>query len=96
MNDAMKPNCATKHTRKMWHTTMTNMYVSRFFSLGSLVLKKASIAQREKSQGKLSHNWEGLYIVDEEIWRGTYCLKCKDGTLIPNTWHIDNFRQYYA
>lgn len=63
------------------------------------------ILNRESSPKKGKHHPEKSkeaipqrksYVIKEELRFGTYNLKRMDGMLVPNTWHADNFRQYYA
>lgn len=60
-----------------------------------MVMRKASITQKDK-MNKLFPIWEGLYIIDQEVCKGTYRLRKADGTLIPSVWHSDNLMKYYA
>nr|GFA53206.1 hypothetical protein [Tanacetum cinerariifolium] len=43
--------------------------------------------------GKLGSKWEGPYEVTELLGDGAYKLRSMDGTLLPRTWNIANFKR---
>jgi len=86
-NESYKASVSRYHNRQVR---------KKVFLPGTLVTRKASITERNRPRNKLSSNFEGPYIVDEEIRPGTYRLRRQDGTMVPNTWHADNMQQYYA
>jgi hypothetical protein len=64
----------------------------RFFVVGDSVLRR-----KQKTEGlhKLASHWEGPYMV-KEVTRPTYRLCDLNGVDIPNSWHIDHLRRFYA
>jgi hypothetical protein len=44
---------------------------------------------------KLASHWEGPYMVKQVTWP-TYRLCDLDGVDVPNSWHIDHLRRFYA
>jgi hypothetical protein len=64
----------------------------RFFVVGDLVLKwKTS----QDGMHKLSSPWEGPFEVTEVTRLTSYRLAYLDGTVLPNSWHIDKLRHFY-
>ena len=65
------------------------------FNPGDLVLRK-NLVSRAEPQGKLAPKWNGPYRIVESS-RSGYCkLPYRDGTLVPKTWHVENFKLYYS
>jgi hypothetical protein len=64
----------------------------RFFMVNDLVLRR-----KQKTEGlhKLASHWEGPYMV-KEVTRPTYRLCDLNGVDVPNSWHIDHLRRFYA
>jgi hypothetical protein len=44
---------------------------------------------------KLSSPWEGPFEVTKVTWPTSYRLAYLDGTVLPNSWHIDKLRRFY-
>jgi hypothetical protein len=65
----------------------------KFFMVGDLVLRR-----KQKIEGlhKLASHWEGPYMVKQVTRPTSYRLCDLDGVDIPNSWHIDHFRRFYA
>jgi hypothetical protein len=64
----------------------------RFFVVGDLVLKwKTS----QDGMHKLSSPWERPFEVTEVTRPTSYRLAYLDGTMLPNSWHIDKLRCFY-
>ena len=61
-----------------YHQQIVKYYDARVkvkeFRIGDVVLWRVDVLQPIK-QGKLSSNWEGLYLVDGVVRPGTYHLK---------------------
>ncbi|XP_042499339.1 uncharacterized protein LOC122077455 [Macadamia integrifolia] len=66
----------------------------RGFVVGDLVLRKAAAAD-PRSEGKLSANWEGPYIVSKVVHPRTYHLQTQGGTAIPRAWNVQNLRKFF-
>jgi hypothetical protein len=64
----------------------------RFFVVGDLVLKWK---MNQDGMHKLSSPWERLFEVTEVTWPTSYRLAYLDGTVLPNSWHIDKIRRFY-
>jgi hypothetical protein len=65
----------------------------KFFVVGDLVLRR-----KQKTEGlhKLASHWEDPYMVKAVIRPTSYMLCDLDGVDIPNSWHIDHLRCFYA
>jgi hypothetical protein len=65
----------------------------RFFVVGDLVLRR-----KQKTEGlhKLASHWEGPYMVKQVTRPTSYRLCDLDGVDVPNSWHIDHLRRFYA
>lgn len=58
--------------------------MKRPLSVGDMVLGKIEGRTRHIKINKLSMNWEGPYLIKEEVSLGTFWLMNKDGMLLPN------------
>ena len=61
----------------------------RILEVGDLVLQRT---QSMKEKHKLSPPWEGPYTVTEVIRPGAYRLKDNNGSILTNTWNIEQLR----
>ena len=48
------------------------------------------------SQGKLTPNWEGPYLIYEEVRPDTFRLQTLQGSDVPQAGHSHNVRRYYV
>jgi hypothetical protein len=64
----------------------------RSFSIGDLVLCRI---QDESSLHKLNSRWEGPFVVKQVIRPGSYRLQYPEGQDVPNSWNIQNLRNFY-
>jgi hypothetical protein len=64
----------------------TKSVVQRELSIEDLVLKK-DICTKDKH--KFSTTWEGPFIVVDVVASGAYVLAEVDGSMLPNTWNVD-------
>jgi hypothetical protein len=60
--------------------------------VGDLVLKWKT---NQDNMHKLSSPWEGPFEVTEVTCPTSYRLAYLDGTVLPNSWHIDKLRRFY-
>jgi hypothetical protein len=67
--------------------------VPRVLDIRDLVLKKDI---RNKDKDKFSSPWEGPFIVVDIAAPGAYVLAEVDGSMLPNTWNVDQLFKYYA
>jgi len=65
-------------------------------AVGDLVLREMEALGKGTSQGKLMPNWEGPYIIYEEVRPDTFHLQTLQGTKIPRSWHSHNLRWYFV
>ena len=65
----------------------------RFFVVGDLVLKWK---MNQAGVHKLATPSEGPFMIKEVTHPTSYRLACLDRTDVPNSWHIDNLRRFYA
>ena len=64
-----------------------------FFVVGDLVLKWKT---NQTSAHKLATPWEGPFMIKKVTRPMSYRLAHLDGTDVPNLWHIDKLRRFYA
>jgi hypothetical protein len=67
--------------------------IQRELNIGDLVLKKDI---RTKDKHKFLSPWEGLFIIVDIAAPRAYVLVEVDGSMLPNTWNIDQLCKYYA
>jgi hypothetical protein len=67
--------------------------VQRKLNIGDLVLKK-DICTRDKH--KFLSPWEGPFIIVDVAVLGAYVVAEVDGTMLPNTWNVDQLHKYYV
>ena len=65
----------------------------QFFMVGDLVLK---LKTNQAGVHKLATPWEGPFMIKEVTRPTSYKLAHLDGTDIPNSWHINKLRRFYA
>ncbi|XP_071719287.1 uncharacterized protein [Rutidosis leptorrhynchoides] len=65
------------------------------FDVGEWVLRNNDASRAEKL-GKLGPNWEGPYQVVAINAAGSYKLADIEGRTLPNAWHADLLKRYYA
>lgn len=70
--------------------------VCRPLKVGDLVLRKIKVTYRQAEANKLTPNWEGPYVIRNEVRPGTYKLSNQDGTLLLNPWHSNHLKRYYV
>ena len=59
----------------------------RRFEEGDVVLKTCQASRLARELKKLSHNWEGPYLVSVIVGQETYKLQHNDGNEISRTWN---------
>ncbi|XP_022032914.1 uncharacterized protein LOC110934027 [Helianthus annuus] len=64
------------------------------FKAGDYVMRDNE-ASRVEPSGKLGPNWEGPYVVQEDLGKGAYRLSRLDGTPVPRSWNIAQLRKCY-
>jgi hypothetical protein len=67
--------------------------VQRELNIGDLVLKK-DICTKDKHT--FSSPWEGPFIIVDIVAPGAYMLAEVNGSMLPNTWNVDQLCKYYA
>ena len=77
---------------------MTHFYSQKVkehpLAVEDLVLHKMEAIGKGASQGKLTPNWEGPYLVYAEVRPGTFRLQTLQGIDVPRAWHSDNWHRY--
>lgn len=61
----------------------------RTLQVGDLVLRQV---QTNQDRHKLSPPWEGLLVVGEVLWLGTYKQKDENGRMLANACNIEQLR----
>jgi hypothetical protein len=64
-----------------------------FFMVGDLVVKWKT---NQAGVHKLATPWEGPFMIKEVTRPTSYRLAHLDGTDVPNSWHINKLRHFYA
>ncbi|KAL5767661.1 hypothetical protein ACOSQ2_014444 [Xanthoceras sorbifolium] len=67
----------------------------RVFKKGDLVLKLLLLGARNPQEGALGPNWEGPYVVDEDLDNEAYHLVNVNGARVPQIWNAKHLRKYY-
>lgn len=84
-------NYADKQSMAKYHNQRAR---PRRFQVGDLVLRRVEFT-RQPHYTKLSAHWEGPYIVQKEVYPGTYKLKREDGTELPRFWNTEHLKKFY-
>lgn len=69
---------------------------SRSIVKGDLVIRRTAATGKEHIDKKLTANWEGPYIVKEEIIPGAYRLEDMSEKLLNNIWNASVLKKYYV
>jgi hypothetical protein len=64
----------------------------RLLNIGDLVLRRI---QDESGLHKLNSRWEGPFVIKQVTRPGSYILQYPKGQDVPNSWNIQNLRQFY-
>ncbi|MFS8014349.1 hypothetical protein Hanom_Chr15g01343501 [Helianthus anomalus] len=64
------------------------------FKVGDYVMRDNE-ASRAEPAGKLGPNWEGPYVIQEDLGKGAYRLSRLDGTPVPRSWNIAQLKKCY-
>ncbi|KAL5766246.1 hypothetical protein ACOSP7_016863 [Xanthoceras sorbifolium] len=67
----------------------------RRFKKGDLMLRLLLPVARNPLEGALGPNWEGPYIIDEDLDNDAYNLVTVDGEKVPRAWNAEHLRNYY-
>ena len=65
------------------------------FAVGDLVLREATLATKNPTEGKLAAKWEGPYIVKARPHPGTYRLQDMEGRDLPHPWNAEHLKRYF-
>ena len=65
------------------------------YNVENLVLRLILPGARIVSDGTLGPNWEGPFIVKENLGNGAYHLVNMDGAILPRAWNAEHLRPYY-
>ncbi|XP_022002988.1 uncharacterized protein LOC110900387 [Helianthus annuus] len=64
------------------------------FKEGEYVMRDNE-ASRVEPTGKLGPNWEGLYVIQEDLGKGAYRLSRLDDTAVPCSWNAAQLKKCY-
>ena len=67
---------------------------TREFAVGDLVLREATLATKNPTEGKLAAKWEGPHIVKARPQLGTYQLQDMEGRDLPHPWNAEHLKRY--
>lgn len=70
--------------------------VSMPICIGDWVLRKIESTVRQIKENKLTPNWEGPYLIKEEVRPGTFQLIDQNGKTLPNPWYVNHLKKNYA
>ena len=68
---------------------------ARQYNVKNLVLRLTLPGARVMSDGTLGPNWEGPFIVKENLGNGAYHLANMDRAILPRAWNTKHLRPYY-
>ena len=68
----------------------------RCYRVGDLVLRLILPGARKASYGTLGPNWEGPYIIKENLGNGAYHLANTNGAKVPRAWNAEHLRPYFT
>lgn len=63
----------------------------KHFKSDDLVLKKVDIAAHQNALGKLTHNWDGLFIIKEQFGQ-----QQSDSGDVSRTWSTRDLKKFYS
>ncbi|KAJ0577907.1 hypothetical protein HanIR_Chr05g0241361 [Helianthus annuus] len=64
------------------------------FNPGDYVFRYNEASNMERPR-KLSHKWEGPYVIDMVLGKGAYQLRTLDDKAVPRTWNAQQLRKCY-
>ncbi|KAL5820937.1 hypothetical protein ACOSQ3_022819 [Xanthoceras sorbifolium] len=71
----------------------------RHFRIGDLVLRLLQQlllpGARNQQEGALGPNWEGPYVIYEDLNNGMYHFVTIDGARVLRSWNAEHLRKYY-
>ncbi|XP_074347092.1 uncharacterized protein LOC141685915 [Apium graveolens] len=82
------------HQQAVARSYNKNVHI-RTLAIGGLVLRKVFQNTMDTTAGKLGDTWEGPYLVDDIVGRGTYKLFTLDGIQVPRSWNILHLKKYH-
>lgn len=53
------------------------------------------LGAHKASDRALGSNWEGLYIIKENLDNGAYHLEDMNGVILPLAWNAEHLRPYF-
>ncbi|KAL5782342.1 hypothetical protein ACOSP7_007371 [Xanthoceras sorbifolium] len=65
------------------------------FKKGNLVIRLLLPGARNPQEGVLGPNWEGLYVVDEDLRNRAYHIVNVNGARVPRAWNVEHLHKYY-
>ena len=65
------------------------------YKVGDLVLRLILPEARKASDSPLSPNWEGPFIIKENLENRVYHLVNMDGAILPHAWNAEYIRPYF-
>src|SRR6185503_17354815 len=63
---------------------------------GDLVLRRTAAVGRGNQHGKLSANWEGPFIIHEQVGPGAFLLADQEGQVLRNSFNADVLKKYFV
>jgi hypothetical protein len=68
----------------------------RKLGVGDLVVRRASIGNKNAKDGKLAANWEGPYRLKRSLGQGAYALEHISGDEVPRTFNIADLKRWFC
>nr|XP_023892879.1 uncharacterized protein LOC112004870 [Quercus suber] len=90
--DAEQRTVRYKNLMAKQHNAMVK---PRRFSIGDLILKRVSLATKNRAHRKLGPNWEGPYRIINSKRQGSYYLEALDGRKLEYPLNVEHLRRYY-
>jgi hypothetical protein len=67
----------------------------RSFNPGDWVLRRVTLAAKDRTKGKLGPIWEGPFQVVRSNPKGAYHLEDTEGKKLQRPWNAEHLRKYY-
>ena len=95
--DGLEEECNVVKARFTFYQQQARRYQSREVHAKTYNVGELDLRLPEKKKDKLNPKWEGPFIIDEVLTRGSYRPRnASDNRLEPNPWNAAQVRRFYA
>jgi len=67
----------------------------RHYNVGDLVLHLILPGAHKASDSTLGLNWEGPFVIKEDLGNRVYHLANMDGAILPHVWNVEHLHPYF-